>query len=174
MNYARRAGFGLFRPLSCFFLPCLTALIALFLPLPSAAQSSEAPAERVIQRARSFWGTPHARRARGGIDCSGLVVKSFAAIDLPLARTSRQQALQGIPVERQHLRKGDLVFFWVNGRIGHVGIVVSSYGQPVRFIHTSASKGVKEDALDNPFWNGCYATARRVLPPPAATPSVHE
>lgn len=145
-------------------LSVLFLLFAMFFLSPLRLQAQDpGRIEQLIAKARSYWGTPHASRAKNGIDCSCLMQKSYAAIGIRLERFSRDQVNQGQEVSRQELRKGDLVFFMVNGRIGHVGMVVSPQGEPVRFIHSSASRGVREDSLDKRFWSDCYVTARRIL-----------
>ncbi len=137
-------------------------LSGFYTPL-SAQISSNSQIDSVITKARSYWGIPHAARSNSGLDCSGLMMRSYASIGIKLERCSRSQVAQGKAVKRDELRKGDLVFFKVRGRIGHVGMVVSELGEAVRFIHTSASAGVKEDTLNKKFWTNCYVTARRIL-----------
>jgi len=96
---------------------------------------------------------------RQGFDCSGLSSYVYSKNGLDLPRSSREQYSQGAPVERDKLRKGDLVFFGRKG-INHVGI----YLDDGKFIHAASSGGaVKVGDLDDPLWNKLYAGARRVL-----------
>jgi cell wall-associated NlpC family hydrolase len=96
---------------------------------------------------------------RQGFDCSGFSSYVYSRNGLDLPRSSREQYSQGAPVERDKLRKGDLVFFGRKG-INHVGI----YLDDGKFIHAASSGGaVKVGDLDDPLWNKLYAGARRVL-----------
>ncbi|MFP5221326.1 MAG: C40 family peptidase [Acidobacteriota bacterium] len=96
---------------------------------------------------------------RQGFDCSGLSSYVYSRNGLDLPRSSREQYSQGAPVERDDLRKGDLVFFGRKG-VSHVGI----YMDDGKFIHAASSGGaVKVGDLDDPLWNKLYAGARRVL-----------
>jgi len=96
---------------------------------------------------------------RQGFDCSGLSSYVYSRNGLDLPRSSREQYSQGAPVERDKLRKGDLVFFGRKG-VNHVGI----YLDDGKFIHAASAGGaVKVGDLDDPLWNKLYAGARRVL-----------
>ncbi|KAF0234950.1 MAG: NlpC/P60 family [Desulfovibrionaceae bacterium] len=96
---------------------------------------------------------------RQGFDCSGLSSYVYSKNGMDLPRSSREQYSQGAPVERDKLRKGDLVFFGRKG-VNHVGI----YLDDGKFIHAASSGGaVKVGDLDDPLWNKLYAGARRVL-----------
>lgn len=77
---------------------------------------------------------------RRGIDCSGLVVRSFASANIPLPRTAAEQFLIGEKISLSHLIPGDLIFFKnTAGRgITHVAstsvIINSSMHQRVRVL----------------------------------------
>ena len=96
-----------------------------------------------------------------GFDCSGFMQfifrKSFS-VNLP--RTSAEQANVGIPVSRNELRPGDMVFFRTSGnRISHVGMYVGND----RFIHAPRTgKRIEITSLNSQYWGTRYATARRV------------
>ena len=78
-----------------------------------APTSKPTKVDRVLARARSYVGTPYklGGTSRRGIDCSGLMVRSFQAIDFQLPRVSAQQARVGKPIRKTELRRGDMVFF---------------------------------------------------------------
>ncbi len=125
---------------------------------------------RVVQVARSYIGTPyrHGGTDRRGVDCSGLVFRTYQeALGLQLPRTADVQAQVGRSVPLSSVQAGDLVFFREPKckKITHVGIVVGADG---RFIHASTSKGVREDRLDDPYWRARVVAARRVLAAEAA------
>jgi len=118
--------------------------------------------ESLIKTASAQLGKRYAfggESPRQGFDCSGLSSYVYSKNGLDLPRSSREQYSQGAPVERDKLRKGDLVFFGRKG-INHVGI----YLDDGKFIHAASSGGaVKVGDLDDPLWNKLYAGARRVL-----------
>lgn len=96
-----------------------------------------------------------------GFDCSGLV--AYAAeksLGLKLPRRAREQAQQGISVDRDELRRGDLVFFNTLGsRFSHVGIYLGDH----KFLHaprTGAS--IRVDSMDMAYWRKRYNGARRL------------
>ncbi|MEO1216117.1 MAG: NlpC/P60 family protein, partial [Bacteroidota bacterium] len=99
-------------------------------------------------------------------------------IELP--RNSRAQATVGKAVRRRDLKRGDLVFFKINGvKISHTGLVTRRIGNDVEFIHTSSSRGVMKSRLNEKYWTKRYSNGRRVWkgkdrnprrPPIASTP----
>lgn len=123
----------------------------------------------VISTARTYMGTPH--RMGGvtnrGIDCSGLMVKSFEAVGITLPRTSSQQAEVGKKITTKRLQKGDLVFFKIGRSIGHVGLVTETRGGVAQFIHTSSSRGVMESSLGEDYWSQRFTFGRRVWEDPS-------
>ncbi len=126
-----------------------------------------AKAETVLSTARSYLGTPHrlGGMSRRGIDCSGLVFTSFKEVNVNLPRSSEEQSKVGKKIDIKQVERGDLLFFThVNTRrINHVGVVSSVENGKVRFIHTSTSKGVREDDLAADYWRKTFVQARRVL-----------
>ena len=102
-------------------------------------------------------------------DCSGFTSFVFSHYGYTLARSSREQYLEGDSVERGQWQVGDLVFFaGRNGgqsRVGHVGIVVESNGEQFDFIHASTSRGVIVSHSTERYYASRYIGARRVLAP---------
>ncbi|MEM7658463.1 MAG: NlpC/P60 family protein [Bacteroidota bacterium] len=120
---------------------------------------------QVIRTAKAYLGTPHqlGGMSHQGIDCSGLMVVSFGSADFELPRISRDQAKVGKSVKRNDLLPGDLIFFQQGRRVDHVGLVIESTDQEIRFIHTSKSKGVMVSSLKTgAYWNRYFHSARRV------------
>ncbi|HEY6960974.1 MAG TPA: NlpC/P60 family protein [Gaiellaceae bacterium] len=84
-----------------------------------------------------------------GFDCSGLVMWSFAQVGVSLPHSSYAQYGMGVPVSRDQLQPGDLVFF---DGLGHVGIYIGN-GEFVHAPHTGDV--VKISNLDGyPGYNG--------------------
>ena len=67
---------------------------------------------RVIGEARTYIGTPYkwGGNDKKGIDCSGLLVKSFESVGMKIPRTTAQQIDIGKRVSLRKSREGDLVF----------------------------------------------------------------
>ncbi len=95
--------------------------------------------------------------APGGFDCSGLVMWSYAQVGVSLPHSSYAQYGYGVPVSRDQLQPGDLVFF---DGLGHVGIYIGG-GQFVHAPHTGDV--VKISSLDESWYAATYVGARRIL-----------
>ena len=110
-----------------------------------------------IAFARQQLGKPYVWSGTGpnAYDCSGLTMTAYASVGVPLLRTSQQQYTQGVPVSRDALQPGDLVFY--NGASpAHVGIYIGNN----QIIDALGSKyGLRIDSINFP---GTYTGARRV------------
>jgi len=100
-----------------------------------------------------------------GFDCSGLV--AYAAeksLGLKLPRQAREQAQQGISVDRDELRRGDLVFFNTLGhRYSHVGIYLGDH----KFVHAPRTgANIRVESMDVAYWRKRYNGARRLQAKP--------
>lgn len=116
----------------------------------------------VVRSALSFRGTPYRMGAsgRGAFDCSGFTSYLFRKAGSPLPRTAAQQFTKGVPIGKDHLRPGDLVFFKNTYKRGvsHVGVYVGDG----LFVHaSSAGGGVVVDRLRKPYYLNHWAGARR-------------
>jgi cell wall-associated NlpC family hydrolase len=94
-----------------------------------------------------------------GIDCSGLVQAVFGALGVRTPRTVIEQWETGIPVGREGIRTGDLVFFGSGYGPDHVGIAVS--GDEV--VHASPSRGVVVEDIDSLDRARGFQGARRLV-----------
>lgn len=135
-------------------------------PLEERSSTIEsAPRDAVATVAMKYVGTPYAwgGTSPAGFDCSGFVQYVYAKLGVPLPRTAREQYGVGIPVSRDALAVGDVVFF---DRLRHNGIYIGDG----RFIHAARSgDAVKVSALDEGWFRQRWVGARRL---PAGRPLV--
>jgi cell wall-associated NlpC family hydrolase len=113
----------------------------------------------VVQYAMSQLGTAYvwAGSAPGGFDCSGLVMWAYAQVGVSLPHSSYAQYGAGVPVSRDQLQPGDLVFF---DGLGHVGIYIGGN----QFVHAPHTGDVvKISSLDESWYSATYVGARRIL-----------
>jgi hypothetical protein len=119
----------------------------------------------LVGTAKRFIGTPYrwgGTSVDEGFDCSGLTMVVYQLNGLKLPRSSRQQYRAGIPVGRNELRQGDLVFFATSWgrRVSHVGIYVGKG----RFIHAPGKgKRIRTDLLTKRYYKARYMGARTYL-----------
>lgn len=122
-------------------------------------------AQIVVSAANSAVGVRYvfAGASLSGMDCSGLVVYSYAKAGITLPHSSAQQATLGTAVSKANLKPGDLVFFDTNGGlndINHVGIYIGNND----FVSAQSGAGyVKVASLSNSYWASTYMTARRII-----------
>lgn len=128
-------------------------------------------ASELVMTAMNFLGVPYrlgGNSAEQGFDCSGFTRHVFEhSIGLVLPRRSHEQATQAglLPVKRDELKPGDLVFFNTMRRaFSHVGIYVGEG----RFIHAPSAGGeVRVEDMRAAYWQRRFNGARRA---PAAAP----
>lgn len=74
-----------------------------------------------------IWGGVGSR----GYDCSGLTMKAYESVGISIGRTTFSQIYNGIPVNKNDLRAGDLVLFNTSeGYNTHVGLYIG-YGMMI-------------------------------------------
>ena len=134
----------------------------------SSKEEPNAKAASILSDAEKYLGAPY--RAGGmtysGFDCSGFVNTVFAENNIKLTRRSADQAKEGVGINIENVKHGDLLFFATAGgkRVSHVGIVhtITNDGE-IKFIHASTSKGVIISSLEEAYWDKAFLFARRVL-----------
>ena len=98
--------------------------------------------------------------SKKGIDCSGflyLTFRSVLGVDLP--RSTRSQVNMGLPVQRDDLRVGDLVFFKTGRFSRHVGVYMGDNN----FLHASSTLGITITSLKDDYWAKKYWLSKRII-----------
>ncbi len=128
----------------------------------STPDAMVAPSSRyggVVGAAMQYLGVPYVwgGASPSGFDCSGLVVYVFAQFGVSLPHYTGDLWNMGVPVSRDQLQPGDLVFF--NG-LGHMGIYMGG-GQMIHAPHTGDV--VKISDINSGYYVSSYVGARRIL-----------
>lgn len=130
--------------------------------------SENSEADKVIASAMAFSGVryKYGGTNRKGMDCSGLIYVALQENDIVFPRVSYVMANEGKRVGINDVQKGDLLFFKTrksSKRINHVGLVVDTEDEEIKFIHASSSRGVIVSSLREGFWNSAFIKATRIL-----------
>ncbi len=122
----------------------------------TVADSAASHAAEMLGRPYHFGGAAPST----GFDCSGLVRYSYRQAGVSLPHNTDKQRQASRRVRLADLRRGDLLFFDLEGKkSSHVGIYVG-HG---KFVHApSSGKHVRSDRLDSPYWKKHLADARRL------------
>ena len=126
--------------------------------------------ENLLDEAFSHIGARYRSGSKGpnAFDCSGFTSYVFKQMGHPgIGASSRDQYARNIPVSRNDMQRGDLVFFTSPGsgrNVGHVGIVVDvdPINNTFNFIHASSSEGVKVSSSNEGFYAKRFIGVRRV------------
>jgi len=121
---------------------------------------------QIVAYARSFLGCAYVYGGNGpkSFDCSGLTKYIYNHFGYSINRTATQQLKNGVPVSKENLQPGDLVFFNSEGtganRATHVGIYIGDGN----FLHASNKRvGVTITSLSDAYRVRTYTTARRII-----------
>lgn len=124
--------------------------------------------DSVVDKAYSYVGTPYVYggSSASGIDCSGLIRKSFDQISLKLPHSSRGMSEMGTEVDIDSVRTGDLLFFTGRNKnsttVSHVSLVVSIDSLGIHMAHATR-RGVVVDVLqDQTYYTDRFLFARRL------------
>jgi cell wall-associated NlpC family hydrolase len=131
----------------------------------SAPAAALDPRILMIDKATAMLGQPYrwGGYEPGGFDCSGLVFYAATGAGVKVPRTAQDQSSSGVPITRDAIRAGDLVFMHLARKELHVGIALSNE----RFIHAPSTGGVvRIDSLDAAPYAHAYLGARRIIAQP--------
>lgn len=119
-------------------------------------------AQNIIKTAKSYMGTPYVfgGATPSGFDCSGFLQFIFEKNGVMIPRLADEQYLLGEKKNKKDLVPGDLVFFTTYAEgASHCGLYLGDN----KFIHTSASKGVRIDELSDPYWSPKYLAGKHIV-----------
>jgi cell wall-associated NlpC family hydrolase len=115
----------------------------------AAAPAPTAAAQVAVNTALAQVGDPYVWGASGpdAFDCSGLTQYSYSAAGISLPHSSSGQSRLGVPVSRDALQPGDLIFFY--SPVSHVAMYIgngqmvhaSTSGQPVKVVSVDSMPG---------------------------------
>ncbi len=130
---------------------------------PSRPVSDPQPAvaDRAATIAVQQVGVPYryGGQAPTGFDCSGLVHYAYLHAGKPVPRTTTQLWQYTDSVSRSDLRRGDLVFFAIDGKMQHVGMYIGNE----QFVHApSSGKRVQVASLDWEFYSDALLRGGRL------------
>jgi lipoprotein Spr len=110
-------------------------------------------------------GTPYhfGGNTKKGIDCSAFAKAIYGQVfNTTILRNSGDIFGMTMPLSKDELKEGDLVFFRGNGRrISHVGVYLGDN----RFAHASSSRGVKISNLNEAYYSRTFFKGGRILEP---------
>jgi cell wall-associated NlpC family hydrolase len=113
----------------------------------------------VVGIAMQYLGVPYRWGGAdpSGFDCSGFIMYVYSQLGVSLPHHAASQYGMGVPVSKDQLQAGDLVFF--NG-LGHAGIYVGG-GSFIHAPHTGDV--VKISSLYDSWYASTWVGARRIL-----------
>lgn len=121
--------------------------------------------KKVMEVILDWLGTPYyfGGTSERGIDCSAFTHQVFyLSSQILLPRTASEQYKWGIPIKRNKLEFGDLVFFHTRryAYVSHVGIYLGDN----LFAHSSSRYGVTVSSLESQYYSKRFIGARRLSP----------
>lgn len=136
-------------------------------PMASNTKVKNNVRHEVVATAYNQVGAPYryGGTSSKGFDCSGLVYYSFIEHDFTLPRTAHDMMNYGKKIDRQKVMAGDLAFFKNVGRkIDHVAIVYKIDRSGVWLLHSTTSKGVVLQSLDDSkYWSKRLVQFNRII-----------
>ena len=128
-----------------------------------------ATTDDILNQATSLIGSRYRLGSKGPytFDCSGFTSYVYGQSNIIIGNSSRDQYARNIPIRREEMQAGDLVFFTSprSGRaVGHVGIVLDfdPITNTFTFIHASTKDGVKISHSTDGYYTRRYVGVRRV------------
>lgn len=126
--------------------------------------------ENILKEANKHMGARYRSGGKGPktFDCSGFTSYVFKQQgNIFIGNNSRDQYSRNVPIKREDLQPGDLVFFTSSrsgNKVGHVGLVTEYDPQSkiFSFIHATRSAGITISKSNEPIYSRTFLGARRV------------
>jgi len=137
-----------------------TSVVGAAAETPEAAIAPPSRYGGVVGIAMQYLGIPYlwgGASPATGFDCSGFIMYVYAQVGVSLPHNAAMQYGYGVPVSKDQLQPGDLVFF--NG-LGHNGMYIGG-GQFIHSPHTGDV--VKISSLSDSWYAATWYGARRIL-----------
>ncbi len=128
----------------------------------STGSSSTNRGQEIATYAQQFVGYPYVYggSSPSGFDCSGFMQYIFAQFGYSINRTATAQLANGIYVEYNNMRPGDIIYFGYGNTASHVGMYIGN-GQ---FVHAqNSSTGVVISSLSESWYASRYLCAHRIV-----------
>jgi len=107
-------------------------------------------------------GTPYkyGGTTLSGTDCSGLAGNLYKDVyKTKISRTVNSIYQEVTPVDKEHLKEGDFIFFKIDSKEpNHIGIYISNN----KFVHASVRKGVFISDLNEDYFKKYYFSGGRL------------
>jgi cell wall-associated NlpC family hydrolase len=126
---------------------------------PEAAIAPPSRYGGAVGIAMQYLGVPYVwgGASPSGFDCSGFILYVYAQLGVSLPHNAAMQYGYGVPVSKDQLQPGDLVFF---DGLGHNGMYIGG-GQFIHAPHTGDV--VKISSLSDGWYTATWVGARRIL-----------
>ncbi len=129
--------------------------------------------DSLINYCKHFIGTKYKYASinpKVGFDCSGYVYYVFSHFNVKVPRSSIDYINTGKTIHPDSFKIGDVIVFTgtnsKNKTPGHVGIIISNFGEELTFIHSSSNKkhsGIKISSYkDSPYYEKRFLKIVRI------------
>ncbi len=133
-------------------------------PIPNVENMKR---DQIVASAQQYIGIPYKSAGKSpgeGFDCSGFANFVYNSNGYAISGPSHELATKGLHRNQTDLKPGDLVFFGLENKINHVGIVTQNTKTKTHFIHSSTSEGVKIDEINgSEYWRQRFLFGRDLL-----------
>jgi len=138
------------------------------IPITFTNTSSEEQRSTLLSEAKKLIGSKYKYGGTNpkGFDCSGFTSYVYQKINVGLPRSSSTQSQKGDKITVGAAQPGDLLFFKLQqkGKISHVAIVVANNNGKLEVIHSTTSRGVIQERIDNSaYWAGKLLHGRNYI-----------
>ena len=121
----------------------------------------------IVDDAAQFVGVPYqyaGRDPKTGFDCSGFTHYVLDRHGIEVSPASSAQGKEGEKIDIEDVLPGDLIFFGLDGKISHVGMVYQRTKTGIECVHSTTSRGVVIENIEtSTYWKPRIMFARDVI-----------